>query len=102
MTITNAQYIELFTHLRDRTHVIRETDDSREITASVVEWLIDDECLRFAHIDEIARDLTQRDLECLACDLRDLWHGARAAAYQDRLEYGYVDDPCVDDLVYMG
>lgn len=91
MTVTNSQYSELFNHLRDRTHVIRETDDSREITASVVEWLIDDECLRFAHIDEIARDLAQHDLECLAYDLRDLWHDCRAAAHEARqAEFDYA------------
>jgi len=90
MSITNSQYSELFDHISRRTEILR-IDDMAEITATAVEWLIDDECLRFAHIDEIARDLTQRDLECLAYDLRDLWHDCRAAAHEARqAEFDYA------------
>ena len=83
MSVTNGQYSELFDHIARRTHLLR-TDDKADITATAVEWLVDDECLRFAHIDEIARDLTVGDCECLASDLRDLWHDSHAAAHEAR------------------
>ncbi len=90
MSITKAQYNELFEHLSRRTDVLR-IDDMAEITATAVVWLIDDECLRFAHIDEIARELTVGDYKCLATDLRDLWHDTRAAAHEARqAEFDYA------------
>ncbi len=90
MTITNSQYSELFEHISRLTEIL-QIDDMAEITATAVEWLIDDECLRFAHIDEIARGLTVKDLECLAYDLRDLWHETRAAAHEARqAEFDYA------------
>jgi len=90
MTLTKAQYNELFEHLSRRTDVLK-IDDKDEITATAVEWLVDDECLRFAHIDEIARELTVRDCELLAYDLRDLWHETLAAAHEARqAEFDYA------------
>jgi hypothetical protein len=86
MSITNSQYSELFDHISRRTEILR-IDDVAEITATAVEWLIDEECL----LDEIARDLTVKDLECLAYDLRDLWHDTRAAAHEARqAEFDYA------------
>jgi len=90
MSITNGQYSELFDHISRRTEIL-QIEDKGEITATAVEWLIDDECLRFAHIDEIARDLTVGDCECLAADLKDLWHDCRAAAHEARqAEFDYA------------
>ncbi len=90
MPLTNSQYSELFDHISHRTEIL-QIDDMAEITATAVEWLIDDECLRFAHIDEIARNLTVKDCECLAYDLRDLWHDTCVAAHEARqAEFDYA------------
>jgi len=43
MSITKAQYSELFEHLSRRTDVLEI--DVVEINGTAVEWLIDDECL---------------------------------------------------------
>jgi hypothetical protein len=89
MSISNAQYLELFEHLSRRTEIL-QIDDRDEITAKAVEWLVDDESLRFAHIDEIARNLSVRDCACLAADLKDLWHNCQAyahEAWQDEFEF---------------